>query len=95
MSETREIAVYVVLPPRTLLLDVAGPIEVLRRANLIQADVRFRVRYVAPARALRRSIGLAVSGIEPLPKKLPRAATVVIGGNADTLIDGSGAAPAD
>lgn len=95
MSATREIAVYVVLPPRTLLLDVAGPIEVLRRANLIQDDVRFRVRYVAPARALRTSIGLAISGIEALPKKLPPAATIVIGGNADTLIDGSGAEPAD
>ena len=95
MSERRDIDVYVVLPPRTLLLDVAGPIEVLRRANLIQDAVRFHVRYVGPVRAQRTSIGLTVSGIASLPKKLPREATVVIGGNADTLLDGSGAEPAD
>ena len=29
----RTIAVYVVLAPHTLLLDVAGPLEVLRKAN--------------------------------------------------------------
>ena len=86
---------YVVLPPRTLLLDVAGPIEVLRRANLIQDMVRFHVRYVAPTRTLRTSIGLDVSGIEPLPRKLPENAMLVIGGNADTLLDGSVAQPAD
>ena len=43
----RRIPVFVVLPPRVLLLDVAGPLEVLRRANQVQADVCFDVRYVA------------------------------------------------
>ncbi|WLS05232.1 hypothetical protein [Shinella oryzae] len=33
------IPVFVVVPPRTLLLDVAGPMEVLRRANMEQAAV--------------------------------------------------------
>ena len=95
MSNSRRIDVYVVLPPRTLLLDVAGPIEVLRRANLIQDMVRFHVRYVAPTRTLRTSIGLDVSGIEPLPRQMAKNAMVVIGGNADTLLDGSIAQPAD
>lgn len=95
MSNSRRIDVYVVLPPRTLLLDVAGPIEVLRRANLIQDMVRFHVRYVAPTRTLRTSIGLDVSGIEPLPRQIAEDAMVVIGGNADTLLDGSIAQPAD
>ena len=95
MSNSRRIDVYVVLPPRTLLLDVAGPIEVLRRANLIQDMVRFHVRYVAPTRTLRTSIGLDVSGIEPLPRQIAKNAMVVIGGNADTLLDGSIAQPAD
>ena len=95
MSNSRRIDVYVVLPPRTLLLDVAGPIEVLRRANLIQGMVRFHVRYVAPTRTLRTSIGLDVSGIEPLPRQMAKNAMVVIGGNADTLLDGSIAQPAD
>ena len=95
MSNSRRIDAYVVLPPRTLLLDVAGPIEVLRRANLIQDMVRFHVRYVAPTRTLRTSIGLDVSGIEPLPRQIAKNAMVVIGGNADTLLDGSIAQPAD
>ena len=47
MSEARVIPVYVVLPPRTLLLDVAGPLEVLRRANVIQDALRFDVRFLA------------------------------------------------
>jgi transcriptional regulator GlxA family with amidase domain len=44
----RRIEVYVVVPPRLLLLDVAGPLEVLRRANQAQAEVRFEVHYVGP-----------------------------------------------
>ena len=67
----RLIPVVVVLPPRTLLLDVAGPVEVLRRANLIQDRVRFDVRFVGATRSLRTSIGLSVSGIETLPHILP------------------------
>ena len=48
------IPVIVIVPPRALLLDIAGPIEVLRRANLEQHDVRFDVRYVgAVSRRLR------------------------------------------
>ena len=91
----RVILVCVVLPPRTLLLDVAGPIEVLRRANLIQDRVRFDVRYVAPARTVRTSIGLPLGGIEALPGKLPAGALVMLAGNADTLIDGATATAAD
>jgi transcriptional regulator GlxA family with amidase domain len=53
------------------------------------------VRYVAPTRTLRTSIGLDVSGIEPLPRTISENAMVVIGGNADTLLDGSIAQPAD
>ena len=37
----REVPVFVVVPPNVLLLDVAGPMEVLRKANLEQDAVRF------------------------------------------------------
>jgi transcriptional regulator GlxA family with amidase domain len=90
VTGTRAIPVIVVLPPRTLLLDVAGPIEVLRRANLIQDRVRFDVRFVGATRSLRTSIGLALTGIEPLPRSMPDDAIVVITGNVETFIDGSG-----
>lgn len=95
MSIARHIPVYVVLPPRTLLLDVAGPIKVLRRANVIQDAVRFDTWYVGPTRALRSSIGLTVSGIAALPRSLPVDAMVVLAGNVDNLMDGAGAQPGD
>lgn len=79
----RVIPVFVVVPPRVLLLDVAGPIEVLRKANLEQDDVRFDVRFVGPARKLGSSIGLGITGIGPLPAGLPDGAMVVVPGNAD------------
>src|SRR4249919_3717416 len=44
--EQRQIPVFVVLPPRLLLLDIAGPLEVLRQASRVQGRVRFDVRYV-------------------------------------------------
>ncbi len=95
MNGTRAIPVVVVLPPRTLLLDVAGPIEVLRRANLIQDRVRFDVRFVGATRTVRSSIGLSLSGIGPLPRTLPPDALVVVAGNVDTFIDGSTGDPSD
>lgn len=88
----RRVPVCVVLPPRTLLLDVAGPVEVLRRANLVQDGVRFDVRYAAPARSLRTSIGLPLADIGALPRSLPDGSMVVVAGNVDTLIDGTGPA---
>ncbi len=91
----RRIPVCVVLPPRALLLDVAGPIEVLRRANLIQQDVRFDVSYASATRTVRTSIGLDIAGIGTLPRGLSDAAIVVIAGNVDQMIDGSERTDAD
>ena len=70
----RKVQVYVLLPPQLLLLDLAGPLEVLRRANHVQPGVQFEVRYVGPAASMRTSIGLAVTDIEPLPGRVPPGA---------------------
>jgi transcriptional regulator GlxA family with amidase domain len=90
----RNVPVYVVLPPQLLLLDLAGPLEVLRRANYVQRGVQFEVRYVGPAASMRTSIGVMVTAIEPLPDNLPRGAMVVIAGSADQAMEdwGGGAA---
>jgi transcriptional regulator GlxA family with amidase domain len=80
------IPVYVVVPPRVLLLDIAGPVEVLRKANLIQDALRFAIAYVGPSPTVGSSIGLAVTGIAPLPEHLPEGALVVISGSTDDLI---------
>lgn len=92
---TRNIPVYVVVPPRTLLLDLAGPLEVLRRANLLQDVVRFEVHYVGATPAVRTSVGIELGAIGRLPSKLPEGAMVIVVGNVDLLIDGAGGTAAD
>jgi transcriptional regulator GlxA family with amidase domain len=82
----RRIQVYVVIPPRLLLLDVAGPLEVLRWANHVQGTVRFEVHYVGPSSSLQTSIGLILKNIEPLPDKLPHGALVVLAGDVEQVM---------
>src|SRR5580658_774392 len=82
----RRIQVYVVVPPRLLLLDVAGPLEVMRWANHVQTAVRFEVHYVGPSSALQTSIGLTLTAIEPLPDKLPEGAFVVLAGDVEQVM---------
>ncbi len=94
MSEPRAIRVYVIVPPRVLLLDVAGPMEVLRKANLEQSEVRFVVDYVGPAAAVRSSVGLAIGGLKPLPSNVAPGEWVVVSGSADAPL-GAGARDPD
>ena len=86
----RRIQVYVVLPPRLTLLDIAGPMEVLRRANVEQTDVRFDVRYIGASATIMTSIGIPVSSIEPLPATLPDDAMVVLAGDVDDVMTSAG-----
>ena len=81
-----QVTVVVVVPPRALLLDVAGPIEVLRKANLVQDRLRFAVSYVGPVPTVRSSVALDLAGIAPLPAAVPPGAIVVVAGSADTVI---------
>jgi len=77
-----ELPVYVVMPPRVLLLDLAGPAEVLRKANQVQDRVRFEIRYVGPTADVDSSIGLMLAGVAPLPASVPDGALVMIPGSA-------------
>lgn len=86
----KTVRVFVVVPPRTLLLDVAGPIEVLRKANLEQSEVQFEVTFIGPSQTVLSSIGLTIANIEPLPENLPDGALVVISGSADVPLGGVG-----
>jgi transcriptional regulator GlxA family with amidase domain len=90
-GETRQIPVYVVLPPRLLLLDIAGPLEVLRQANRVQTAVHFVVRYVGPRPSLITSIGVTLNAIEPLPSKLPPEAWIVLAGDVEHVMLPGGA----
>jgi transcriptional regulator GlxA family with amidase domain len=82
----REVAVTVVVPPRLLLLDIAGPIEVLRKANLEQSAVRFRVDYVGPKAAAMSSVGLEVAGLQLLPEALAEGSLVLVPGRTDLVL---------
>lgn len=75
--------VHFILPPRTLLLDVAGPAEALWMANRYQKDVRFDLRFAGPAARVQSSIGLALAGIGPLPTSPGRSDMIVVAGAAD------------
>ena len=68
------------------MLDIAGPAEVLRRANLEQDRVRFDVHYCGPSTSVLTSIGLTVSEIAPLPVSLPEGAMVVLAGDVDVVM---------
>lgn len=84
MTESpRRIPTYVVLPARTLLLDVAGPMEALRYANRLQKEVQFDVCYVGALSEVTTSIGLRVSGIEPLPEAVEQGAMIILSGHTE------------
>ena len=93
-SEARKVPVFVVIPPRLLLLDIAGPLEVLRQANRVQSGVHFQVRYVGPRSSLQTSVGVSLSQIEPLPVALPPEAWVVLAGDVEqVMLCGGGMGP--
>ena len=75
------IPVLVVLPPQTMLLDVAGPCEVLRAANRQQSKVHFEVRYVGASQAIDTSIGLRLHGVESLPESIAENEIVMVVGS--------------
>ncbi len=87
------IPVHFVLLPNVLMLDLAGPAEVLRLASQLDvpetgAPLRFDLSYVGPLAEVRTSIGLVIGGICPLPETLSADAIVVIVGvssNIDNL----------
>ena len=85
-DQPRRIPVFVVVPPRLLLLDIAGPLEVLRQANRVQSSVRFEVHYIGPTSTLRTSIGITLAGIEPLPAELPPQSWVVLAGDVEHVM---------
>jgi transcriptional regulator GlxA family with amidase domain len=86
-GNTRRISVYVVVPPRTLLLDIAGPVEVLRCANRVQQAVHFDVSYVGAAQRVTSSIGLRLAEIKPLPHRLPDNAMILLAGDVGETMD--------
>ncbi|HXV30068.1 MAG TPA: helix-turn-helix domain-containing protein [Sinorhizobium sp.] len=80
-DEPQVIPVFTLVPPAALLIDIAGPLEVLRYANLEQQKLRFDCHYIASTARQTTSIGLGLDGLEPLPEGLPPGAMLVISGS--------------
>lgn len=67
-------AVYFIMLPNVLSLDVSGPAETLRLAG------QFSLRYISPLPQITCSIGMTLSQLQPLPERLEDNAILVIPG---------------
>jgi transcriptional regulator GlxA family with amidase domain len=85
-AQARHFSIHVIVPPGALLLDIAGPAEVLRRANVEQSAVRFDVRYHAPVSTMMTSAGLTLAELLPLPETLEENAVIVVSGDARSFM---------
>ena len=78
------IQVLFALLPGSLALDWAGPAEALRIANqILQIQglaPRFELHFCGPCADSISSVGLKLTGLEPLPHTLPEQAWVVLVG---------------
>lgn len=75
--------VLFVLLPNVLMLDLAGPAEVLRLASQQGGGqgAAFALQYVSPVCTLQSSIGLPLSGLAPLPLTVTADSLVVLVGS--------------
>jgi len=84
IARTPQIDVLFVIAPHSLLLDIAGPAEAFRLANLHLGErglaPRFRLRFAGPSASLPTSVGLSLAELEPLPKRLGVPTWVVLVG---------------
>jgi len=86
-GDTRVVPFLTLVPPHALLLDIAGPLEVVRYANAEQQDIHFECRYIAARNEQQSSIGLQLSALETLPAALPENAFLLISGSTSGFDD--------
>jgi transcriptional regulator GlxA family with amidase domain len=83
-SRATEIDVLFVIVPHALLLDIAGPAEAFRLANLRYTSrdepPRFRLRFSGATANPVTSVGLTLGELEPLPRALNSPTWVVLAG---------------
>src|SRR4051812_2699387 len=70
--------IFVVLP-QVVLLDLAGPADAFRNANMRVPD-SYRLRFVSSTPDVESAVGLGLAGLEPLPAELPEESIVVLCG---------------
>jgi transcriptional regulator GlxA family with amidase domain len=78
------IDILFVIPPDALLLDIAGPAEAFRLANLHRGrrgeNERFRLRFAGPEPRIESSVGMPLVELEPLPEALKSPTWVIVVG---------------
>ncbi|WP_448650340.1 GlxA family transcriptional regulator [Pseudomonas fluorescens] len=81
------VPVLFVLLPNVLMLDLAGPAEVLRLAAQVDDStaIDFDLQYVSPVASLQTSIGLPLAGLAPLPPALAPGTLVVLVGSTSKV----------
>jgi transcriptional regulator GlxA family with amidase domain len=77
--------VFVILP-KVMLLDIAGPADAFRAAEL-RVPGSYRLRYLAPLPNLIAASGLALGPLEPLPVALAPGSLVILTGVGGPGID--------
>jgi transcriptional regulator GlxA family with amidase domain len=77
--------IWFLIPPRTGLISLAGPWEVLAHANEVMGRVAYQLLAMGPSAPVAHGrYGLAVTGLRPLPARCPKLpdVAVVTGGAA-------------
>ena len=84
ITRAQLIDVLFVIVPNSLLLDIAGPAEAFRLANLHRETrglpPRFRLRFAGPVATPPTSVGLTLGELAPLPERLVTPTWVVVVG---------------
>ena len=84
ITRAQLIDVLFVIVPNSLLLDIAGPAEAFRLANLHREarglPPRFRLGFAGPVATLPTSVGLTLGNLVPLPERLSTPTWVVVVG---------------
>jgi transcriptional regulator GlxA family with amidase domain len=84
IARAHQIDLLFVIAPHSLLLDIAGPAEAFRLANLHRErrslPPRFRLSFAGPMATLPTSVGLQLVDLVPLPERLSTPTWVVLVG---------------
>ena len=79
------------IAPDSLLLDIAGPAEAFRLANLHRGrndlPARYRLRFAGPEATVTSSVGLPLAALEPLPATFTVPTWVVVVGRPAALVN--------
>jgi transcriptional regulator GlxA family with amidase domain len=84
IARAHQIDLLFVVPPHSLLLDIAGPAEAFRLADEHRAarglPPRFRLRFAGPLAPTPTSVGLRLADVEQLPQRLHSPTWVIVVG---------------